>query len=427
MKVRRFPLVLVVVFALLVPLPVLAQETATPDTTTTAATPAASPVATPAATGDGVISGKIQNGTPDGGSVEGLTVTLTRFRGTTQVPQGSVTTGPDGSFEFTDLPVNEGEAFLATVTYEGVEYSSDLQVLSENPNSTANIAVYEPTDDPSVLTIQSRGLVIAGANRETSAIEVFEIISLDNNSHRAYVGQDGKVLTIPLPPGATQIIPQPGFYFGMPEYENNTLVTTGAITPGSHDAMFAYLVPYSGTKKVLDIGTAMPTGSLSILVPVESLKVSSPSMQDAGTARIADTEYHVLSTENPVVGDVIAVTVSDLPKPASSDASRGPLYAAIAAVVGLSIAGALIYQVIRRRQQPALAAATGGSSSIALDADPERLEDERLALAEELNQLEEEYAAGKIDQETYDLERAEILEEMRTISRRMRGLEGADD
>lgn len=418
MTLRRSLVALLVALALMIPFTALAED-ATPDTTGGAATPAAAP----AATGDGVISGTVTNGTPGGGSVAGLEVKLTRYQEMQPTDEYTTTTGEDGSFRFENLPVNEGEGFIAAVTYQGYDYFSPLLLLTEEPQATADLTVYEPTDDPSVIEIASRGVIIAGANSEVGALEIFEIISLDNSSDRAYVGQDGTVLRIPLPPGATQIIQQPqsGFNFGQLRFEDGHLITTGIITPGSHDAMFAYLVPYEGTKATLEIGTAQPTDALSVLIENDTYNISSPSMQDAGTANIAGTMYRVISAEQPVVGDVIAVTVDGLPRPGSSDSDRGPLYAGIAAVVGLAVAGGLTVQAVRRRRQPAPAVA--GDAARDLPDDPEGLEAERLELAAELNRLEEERARGEIDEETYQEERAEILEELRAISRRMRGLE----
>lgn len=420
MILRRSLAALVLALALVIPLPALAEDAATPGPGS-----AATPAATPVVTGDGVISGKVTNGTPDGGSVAGLEVTLTRYQQMQPTDEYTATTSEDGSFRFEDLPVNQGEGYIATVTYADAEYHSSLILLFENPDATADLTVYEPTEDPSVIQIASRGVIIAGADRMAGALEVFEIVSLDNTSDRAYVGQDGSVLRVPLPEGATQIIQQPqsGFNFGQVRFEEGTLITTGTVTPGSHDAMFAYLVPYEGTKATLEIGTAQPTDALSVLIEADTFKISSPSMQDAGTANIGGTVYQVLSAEQPVVGDVIAVTVDDLPKPGSAESDRGTLYAGIAAAVGLVVAGGLMVQVVRRRRQ--VAATEAGSVVLDLPDDPEGLEAERLALAAELNRLDEERAAGQVDEETYQQERAEILEDLRAISRRMRGLEDA--
>lgn len=416
MSLHRSLVVLLLVLTLVAPLPALAEDGATPGSSPVAGTPAA----TPAATGNGVIAGTVKNGTPGGGGVGGLEVRLTRFRGTTQAEESTTTTAQDGTFRFERLPVNQGEAFVVTVRYQGVDYYSDVIALADNPETTTEIAVYEPTDDASVLAIASRGIIIAGADRERGALEIFEIVSLDNTSDRAYVGRDGAVLRIPLPQGATQIIQQPGFNFGQPEVRDGALVTTGAITPGSHDAMFAYLLPYEGRSLTFEIGTAQPTDALSVLIEDGTYEIASPSMQDAGTATIGDTTYRVLTVERPVVGDVVAVTVSDLPRPGSGNSARGPLYAGIAAVLGLVVAGGLMWQTVRRRRE---AAAVGAGAGTVLPDDPAGLEDERLALAAELNRLDEEHAAGQIDDATYQQERDEILEDLRAISRRLRGLE----
>jgi chromosome segregation ATPase len=83
-------------------------------------------------------------------------------------------------------------------------------------------------------------------------------------------------------------------------------------------------------------------------------------------------------------------------------------------------------EVVQRRQ---LATAGGGEAAVeggSTDSDTgdtEDLERERLALASELNKLEADFERGDIDEETYNAERDEILEQLRLISLRMRGLE----
>jgi hypothetical protein len=100
--------------------------------------------------------------------------------------------------------------------------------------------------------------------------------------------------------------------------------------------------------------------------------------------------------------------------------------ASIAAGVGLVIGAVLIYQVVQRRQLATAGAGGAAVQSGATDGqsgDTEDLERERLALASELNKLEADFERGDIDEETYNAERDEILEQLRLISLRMRGLE----
>lgn len=381
----------------------------------------ATPVGTPIST-DGSVVGTISNGTPGGGSVGGIDITLDRYQGTNQVQQWTTKTDASGKYSFKNLPVANNESYLVTATYKKVPYQSQLVVLTKTKHSTADVKVYEPTSDASVLKIEARGIVLSGTETQTSAMDAYEIITMTNTSNKAYVGQNGTVLTIPLPTNATQIIPQPGFDFGNPSLENGNFVTTGAIAPGSQNMMFAYLIPYHGTNATFDIRNTMNVGLISVLYPDSGFKVKSDSMANAGPVTLGGKKFDVIAANNPVINDVMQVSVSNLPKIGSNDSSHGALYAAIAAAVAAIAAGILIFQLLRRRRRLALAAANGEiAEPLAPATDKERLE-----LASELNQLDDEHARGEIDDESYERERAVLLEDLREISRRMHGVEGVE-
>lgn len=368
----------------------------------------------------GSITGTVSNGTPDGGSPAGLTVTLSRFQGMNLAQEYTTTTDAQGQYSFADLPITDGEAYIARATYRDVEYPGTMVLLTNEPNPTVDISVYETTNDPASITLLSRGVVIAGADADLRLVEVFEILAIDNTTDRTYVGNNGEVLRLPLPDGTAQITPQPGFDFGDARIDRGALVTTGAIPPGSQNAIVAYSVPYKATEATITIGTAMPTQTLRVLVREGTYDVSSPALNDSGTVDVSGDQYHALSVDKPIVGDTVSVRVSGLPKAGSSgDSSRGPLYAAIAAGAGLVAAAGLVYQTLRKRGQVATMPTTISS------ADRTSIEEERLALAARLNQLDEDRATERIDQEQYEQRRAKVLAEIRSLSRQLHGLEDA--
>jgi hypothetical protein len=372
----------------------------------------------------GSISGTVSNGTPGGGSPAGLKVTLSRFDGMNLAEELTATTDNQGRYSFSGLPINANEAFIARVTYLGVEYPGTMVLLSDNANPTVDIKIYETTNDPSVISLDSRGVIIAGAEPDLRLLDVFEILALTNKADRTYIGNNGEVLRLPLPDGTAQITPQPGFDFGDARIDRGALVTTGAIPPGQQNAMLSYSIPYQGTSATVTIGTGTPTQTLRVLTRAGTFDLESPALNDSGTVDVSGDEYHVLSVDKPIVGDTITVKVSKLPKAGSGgESSNGPLFAGIAAGVGLLAAGALVVLTLRRRSlrlAPAMARASVATAPLA---SPGALEDERLALATRLNELDEERAADRIDEQEYEVNRQALLSEIRALSRRNRGLE----
>lgn len=361
----------------------------------------------------GTISGRVHNGTAGGGSVAGLTVTLRHFAGMQLAEEKQAQVGPDGSFSFEGLATGAQDAYILAVRYAGVEYVSPMVQLNEQPQQTVDLTVYETTTDASVLRVNSRSIVIAGASPELRAVDVMDIVIVENTADRTYVGDSsGVVLRIPLPQGAQEISPQPGFDYGQPRLEGNVLLTTGPVPPGSHTIVLSYTVPYSGTRATLSIGTAMPTGTLRVLVRDGTYELDSRSLIDTGTVEVSGVTYRVLAVDAPVVGDTHVVQVSGLPRTGLLlDLPLGPSIAIAVGTLGLLVALVLTVIALRRRRagpQEQAAAAV----------------DERLQLAAELNRLDEARAAGDLDEAQYNERREAILAQLRQLVLRERGVEG---
>ena len=379
----------------------------------------------------GRVYGEVVNGTEDGGDVEGLEVVLTRFQQMDAVDTFATTVEEDGSFEFTGLPALSNEAYLAQVTYEGIEFTSGMILLNQEPDAERTIEIFEQTDDSSVLQILSRGIVIANANSDSGMVEILEIIALENDSDRVYTGdENGQVLRLAMPENATEISPQPGFDYGQLTFDEdrtNVLVSNGPVQPGSHNPMISYQIPYEGTSARLSVGTAMPTATLRVLVQEDTFDISSNVLEPAGVQQVGSDNYEVLAIDSPVIGDSFAVEISSLPRENwNLPVEMSTFLASIAAGVGLVIGAVLIYQVVQRRQS----VTEPGTAAISDSDDPERdgmdideLERERLQMATELNKLEADYERGDLDEDTYHVERDQILDELRKISLRMRGLD----
>ncbi|MBO9404946.1 MAG: carboxypeptidase regulatory-like domain-containing protein [Thermomicrobium sp.] len=363
--------------------------------------------------GNGVISGRVQNGTAGGGPASSLTVTLRHFAGMQLAEERQTQTGPDGSFRFDGLPTSPQDAYLVVVRYAGVDYVSGMVQLHQQPEQTVDLTVYETTTDPSAVRIASRSLVIAGASPELRAVDIMDILIVENSGDRTYLGdRSGVVLRIPLPRGAQEISPQPGFDYGQPRLEDGVLLTTGPLPPGSQTVVLSYTVPYEGTRATLSIGTAMPTGTLRVLVRDGTYRLSSRSLIDTGTVEVSGVTYRVLAVDAPVVGDMHVVQVSGLPRTGLLfDLPTGPIIALAVGLAGLVAAAVLTVIVLRRRR---VGTETGRAAI-----------DERLQLAAELNRLDEARAAGELDETAYQEQRSAVLTRLRQLVAREQGVEGS--
>jgi hypothetical protein len=396
---RRLLALLFVAFLLAIPLSASADTTAT-------------------------ISGTVTNGTPGGGSVAGLTVTLYEYQGMNIVKQYTGTTDDSGKYVFKDVPVLDGEGYIAHGEYSNVDFPGSLLLMPQDAGKVDAIKVYETSTDPSIISLDSRSIVVNGADAKLRLLSLFEILAVSNKSDHAYVGKDGVVLRLGLPDGAAQITPQPGFDFGNAKIENGTLITTGPISPGDQTALIAYSLPYTGTSKTVTIGTAMPTQNERFLVKDGTYDISSQVFNDAGLVDVSGDKYHVLSVDKPIVGDTLSVDILGLPKAGNSgESSNGPLYAAIGAGVLVIVAGVLVFFVLRRRSHKVALAGPEGGVAAGMDGE---FDDERLALAAQLNQLDERRAAGTIDDVEYQNSRQQVMQDLRGIMLKRRGLGDPD-
>ena len=148
-----------------------------------------------------LIEGRVANGTPGGGTVEGLIVTLHQH---TVERDDDLTypAGPDGSFRFENVLYDSETAYGVSVDYQGALYGVDLD-LSAGAPEPINLIVYEGTDDESVISAPVVSLLIAGVDPDTQTILGMEISRITNEADLTYVpgSEPMKLLRFGLPQG----------------------------------------------------------------------------------------------------------------------------------------------------------------------------------------------------------------------------------
>lgn len=384
-----------------------------------------------AATADenGRISGTITNGTTNQ-PLAGATVTVSRFD---QKPENrslppsvdvTTTTGDDGTYVFDGLDTSGGLVYAVSITYLGVLYSSGMVQISTTPEQTASFSVYETTPDQSAITLASRGLLLNAVDAETGATTITDVFSFDNTGDRTIVaGDDGRTLRFSIPANAAEVGPRAGFDFGTPSLEGTTVFATSALRPGvANPASFNYTVPYSGSSFEIRLNVDYPTDDLRILLPVAAdgsgPRASSASHQllDSGIVPIGNQQYHVWSTGALSAGDTLSLRFVDLPATSVANRALSTVEPAAIAIIALLIAaGAAVWIVTRRK----LAAPRQVVVAPVL---AETLDLRRVALTDELRGLEAAHAAGTVEDADYQRSRRLILEDLRRISRAMRGI-----
>lgn len=316
----------------------------------------------------GAIEGQVVNLTAEGGSVEGLTVTLRVFMGMAeQTPQTTITDAA-GRFRFENLSTGADHGYKLHLDYQGVEYGSDLLTFSAGETTlSVPIQVYDSIESDEVVSIERAHIFV---DFRDGGLAVGEMYIFSNSSDRIYIGAEavaeGKraTLRLSLPAGATGLAVEGG-ELGQRFFETeNGFVDTWSLPPGqaSGRLMFSYALPYdpSGYDLVRDI--LYPLKAINVLVADVGVDVASKQLTLEGSRGMQGQSYLNLTAQDLGKGERLVVHFSGSPGqpmkggeavPAQTpQASKPPLWSWVAlGLVVLALGFVLGYPLFRRQSE----------------------------------------------------------------------------
>ncbi|MFW6075099.1 MAG: carboxypeptidase-like regulatory domain-containing protein [Chloroflexota bacterium] len=371
-------------------------------------------------TGDGIIQGQIINGTTDEPAAE-ITVTMSAFSGGTFVTDSRRTTDSDGRFQFEDLVTDEGITYSIEASYEGIGFGSGQLSFEDESDETLEVelTVYEPTRDPSVISIQERAFILSGINPEEGGINVLDVIVLELEGDQAFVANDdGRSVEFPVPRNAAQITPFPGadFDFGNASIEGATVYASSPLLPGQSTATLGYTIPYTGQRLPVELQAAYDADELRILIPdqVNDVTVAGGSLTPQGEETIGSQNYRLWTLENFSAGTRLNIAYENLPQSAVQPNTLSKLEPTIVSIIAILGATGVIAVIVTKRgllSQP---------QSLAHEPEFHADPNDRATLVEQLRALEAAHEQGAIDPAEYRRYRRVILEQLRHISHQQR-------
>lgn len=372
---------------------------------------------TPQAAGDlGSVSGQVIN--LSGGEVPAdLEITLHGFDEMQQVLTATTTVGPQGTFIFEDIEMPEGRAFIASLEYQGVVYSSDVSVTApESKDLSLPIPIYETTTDPSAISVDRLHLLLEYA--DPGVLHVVELYVISNLGDRTLIAeQPGEpVLTFPLPDGATNLQFQDGLLGERFVEVPGGFGDMAAVRPAAsqHQVVFSYDLPYD-RKLELRHPLTLPVNAVVILLPEDGLKVSGESLQDMGTREVQGLSYHMYSVPRIETGSELRFTISGRPAIGGTGLLRGTnsslMVGLVAFGVALVAAGTWLY--MRSRSRPE----TGPGEEEPLEL-PE--EEDMNTILDAILALDDQFQAGELPEEAYQTRRAELKARLKNALRDQR-------
>ena len=183
-----------------------------------------------------------------------------------------------------------------------------------------------------------------------------------------------------------------------------------AMLPGSQQYAFvvAFNLPYNNQKVSLTQPFILSPTSATIIVPV-GVKVTGAGLADQGASNFQGSSYQIYSAGALKAGTALELTLSGSPQ--TSAAGSPSTGTASALLIGLGILGLLLvlagaFLLLRGRRKVRATEPDGTIEAGSMDEETARLADAILA-------LDDRFAAGKINRETYELQRAELKEKLK--------------
>jgi mono/diheme cytochrome c family protein len=370
---------------------------------------------TTALTGTGRLTGQVSNGTT--GRPVTATVTLNTFENFEPLATQQVQTGPDGTFVFEDLPTGSQYVYLASTLYGDNSFGSEIVSFPAGETELATtLTIYESSATPGEIRVNLAQWFV---DSHQGALLIGELYRFDHDSDRVYVGSEevapgqNAVLRFNLPEGATSVVLDGGEIGGRFVRTAEGVVDTQPLLPGGTQVLLRYLLPYDGTKAEFAHSVPYPVDRLNVLV-VDGPAVTA-DLQSLGPQTVADQQWNSFEATNLPAGEPVSLRLSDLARaqsavvapPGASDAvfAHNPTLlfgiGAAALVAILGVFGA--YLLFRPKASVTVEATPSVADAPAVDVDPAT---ERQRLLASIAQLDDRYASGGLDEESYQRARA---------------------
>ncbi len=417
----------------------MAAANATPQPSQAAATPGASvtPGGTPAATANvsgtpsvsgtptvavGSIGGKIVNGS--GGALPGdLKAILHVFEHNTTTQQFSeistqiAPVATDGSYKFDQIPLAANRAFFVSSTYANNDYQSDPIFPTPGVNDiTLPLSVYDTTNDTSGLVADQVHVLLDYSKADVIQVVEFLIINNPGTKSITATQKGGPVLKVVLPKGYTNLQFDQGAIGDRYLKTDDGFADTQPIIPGAqkYQLVFAVDLPlpkpglFGGTKIEFSQPFPIKINSLSVLVPngvtVSGSNFTAQGQQDIGNG----SKYNVFVSSAVDAGQVVQIVASGLPSGAAAittSSSATPTIIGVGAL-GLVLIVVGVWMFLRNRKE------TSEETEDTSDEEGNPSSDE---VVDAIVALDDQYKAGKIQEEAYKERRAELKAKLKKV------------
>lgn len=370
--------------------------------------------------GTGVISGAVVPNASASTPVEGMPIALEAYIGFDQIAAFTSTVSAGGVYTFENLSTDPSIAYVASVGYDGISYSTDFVNLAPiTPTLQTTITVAGTTEDPAGINITRAHWIM---DHQPGALLVGEIYTFGNSGDSTYIGRkvegmnEPGTLELHVPDGATEITFDNGALGERFQQVGNTIYDTLPVIPGidTRQIVLRYAIPYNGTSLDIKQDFPYPVEQLSLLIAdIPGLKVDAPELESGGVQDLSGQSFQIwrksgfdpqtveikmagLLSENSADPRAAAAASNDGSTTAELGAAPPPLESWVTWVMMALVAAGLlaVVGIALRRSSGTLAPAAAGQEEL------------HAQLVSQIALLDDQHALGQISDADWSARRA---------------------
>ena len=338
------------------------------------------------------VSGKVNNMSENGDTLDGLSVIL-HENSEDIFGETEYVLSEDNEFIFENINYDPNTQYGVSIIFKGALYGLNLD-LSMGSISDLEIQVFESIRSDELLKASLVSILINDVNRETKSISVLEIITLVNDSDLTYVPGPApmQLLRFNLPEGVYNLMVDSSLITAEVFQVDKGFGLSASLPPGEHDIFFSYDMPYKSEKYEISKNLRYGADILRVVSAVDLVGVGNTSHGVFEEALIGERKYNVLEVSDIEKGESLLVTIEDLPIPSAAQrfssafkSIRWELAAPVAlGIIVIFSAGAIIWLNSKNKSNSIFGRIPKIKPEIAM-----------------LSELEQMYAEGKITEEQY--------------------------
>ncbi len=351
----------------------------------------------------GNITGQVINKTNDL-PASNIELTLTSYMGDRPTDEKSIKSDPQGNFSIGNLGWDR--SYGIRVNFKGTEYSTDKMVFNPGEDTkTLILPIYEPTFDENDITIIETHVIVQPAE---GVVSIANISLYSNSGDKVYVGgkdtADGKKesLRISIPKEALDL----NFIHGIKPQDlvqtDYGYAETTSVLPGEKRVVYTYSIPLQSGNTELDQIIDYPTKKFLLLVAEAEMTTTVTGLSGREQVDVQGQKFLKWTGADLAPGHKIELRLK------RDFVVDSYLKWAVLAFLVVLIAIGAIYSSFKKE-----------------DPEPEQTDivdnllDQKNTLIREIAGLDDEFEAGKIDENTYRNVRESKKEELKKLTRRL--------